>query len=132
MLRVKEPRKPRPAKLSLAEQQSIVAACEGFIETVLKPRFLPAIRPTEYNYPINIHGDWRAGRYRFMQRFRSGMQHNAGFEFDAPFTRIDYKGPDKFDVYWMRHTGQWWQLYWGLTLDEAFRMILEDPNLHPL
>ena len=43
---------------------------------------------------VDIHGAWAAGRYRFMQRYRSGMQHNLGEEFDAPFARIDRMGQD--------------------------------------
>ncbi len=32
------------------------------------------------------------------------MEHNRGDEFDAP---IDRMGPDRFDIYWMQHTGKW-------------------------
>jgi len=77
-----DPRGP-PRAPDEAEKQVIVAACEAFISDVLKPRFLPQIRPTEWNYVIDIHGAWAAGRYRFMQRHRSGMEHNRGDEFDA-------------------------------------------------
>jgi hypothetical protein len=34
----------------------IVTACDTVIRDVLKPRFLPEIRPTERNYVIDIHG----------------------------------------------------------------------------
>jgi hypothetical protein len=125
------PATPRPARPGPTEQQAIIAACETFIATVLKPRFLPEIRPTRFNYPIDIRGEWRAGRYRFIERFRSGMEENAGAEFDAPFTRLDHMGPDRFDIYWMRHTGQWWPLFHGLTLAESLRSIEEDGHLHP-
>ena len=87
----------RPDVPGDAEKQMIVAACEAFIADVLKPRFLRDIRPTEWNYVIDIHGAWSAGRYRFMQRYRSGMAHNRGEEFDVPFARIDRMGPDCFD-----------------------------------
>jgi len=98
----------------------------------LKPRFLPKIRPTEWNYVIDIHGAWAAGRYRFIQRYRSGMQHNRGEEFDAPFARIDRMGRGRFDIYWMRHTGKWWRLYTGVTLAEALRILETDGILHPV
>jgi hypothetical protein len=49
------------------------------------------------------------------------MAHNAGEEFDAAFARIDRTGPDRFDIYWMRHTGKWWRLHVGVTLAEALR-----------
>jgi len=125
-------RAPRPALPDEAQKQAIIAACETFIRDVLKPRFLPGIRPTKWNYVIDIHGAWAAGRYRFMQRFRSGMEHNRGEEFDAPFARIDRMGRDRFDIYWMRHTGKWWRLYAGVTLAEALRILETDGVLHPV
>jgi len=62
---------PRPAVPNGAEKQVIVTACEAFIRDVLKPRFLPQIWPTDWNYVVDIHGAWAAGRYRFIQRYRS-------------------------------------------------------------
>jgi len=124
-------RAPRPVLPDKAERQTIIAACEVFIAEVLKPRFLPAIRPTQFNYCIDIHGAWGAGRYRFMQRYRSGMEHNLGAEFDVPFARIDRMGPDRFDIHWMRHTGQWWKVHVGVSFAEALRILDTDEVLYP-
>jgi hypothetical protein len=126
------PQSPRRAAATEAEKQRIVAACEAFIRDVLKPRFLPQINPTKWNYPIDIHGVWAGGRYRFVQRYRSGQENNRGEEFDAPFARIDRIGKDSFDIYWMRHTGKWWRLYTGVTLAEALRILETDGILHPV
>ena len=122
----------RPAPVDEAEKQAIVAACDAFISDVLKPRFLPEVRPTEWNYAVDIRGALAAGRYRFIQRYRSGGEDNLGEEFDAPFARIDRMGPDRFDIYWMRHTGEWWPLHAGVTLAEALRLLESDGVLHPL
>jgi hypothetical protein len=124
--------KPRPAKPDEAEKQRIVAACDAFIRDVLKPRFLPRIKPTKWNYPVDIHGIWAGGRYRFVQRYRSGMEDNRGEEFDAPFARIDSVGANRFDIYWMRHTGKWRRLYRSVTLAEALQILEDDGHLHPL
>jgi hypothetical protein len=124
-------RSTRPAPTDEAEKQAIIAACETFIRYILKPRFLPEIRPTEWNFVIDIRGAWAGGRYRFMQRYRSGMEHNRGEEFDAPFARIDRVGRNRFDIYWMRHTGKWWRLHSGVTLAEALRILETDGILHP-
>ena len=67
-----------------------------------------------------------------MQRYRSGMEYNRGEEFDAPFARIDRMGPDRFDIYWMRHTGKWWRLHTGVTLVEALQILETDGVLHPV
>jgi hypothetical protein len=123
---------PKPARVTDAEKQRIVTACEAFIRDVLKPRFMPQIIPTEWNYPVDIHGVWAGGRYRFVQRYRSGMEHNCREEFDAPFARIDSMGLNRFDIYWMRHTGKWWRLYTGKTLAEALQILEDDGVLHPL
>src|SRR5271165_7508344 len=124
-------RSARPAAADDLEKQAIIAACETFIRDVLMTRFLPEIRPSEWNYVIGIHGAWRAGRYRFMQRYKSGMEHNRGEEFDAPFARIDRMGRDRFDVYWMRHNDTWWLLHRNVTLLEALALLETDEILHP-
>jgi hypothetical protein len=129
--RVWAPALPKPASLNAAEKQAIIDACETFIATVLKPRFLPSIKPTEFNYMVDIHGDWRAGRYRFMRRYRCGFPENVGMEFDAPFARIDRMGPDQFDIYWMRHTGTWHQVHAGKTFAEALQILEMDKVLFP-
>ncbi|WP_176597227.1 hypothetical protein [Sphingobium sp. 15-1] len=121
----------RPIPPDDVEKRAIMEACESFISDVLKPRFLPAIKPTEWNYVIDIRGAYAAGRYRFMQRYRSGMVHNRGEEFDAPFARIDRMGPDNFDIQWMRHTGQWWRLHSGVTFARALHLLETDGVLHP-
>jgi hypothetical protein len=49
-------RAPRPIIPDKAEKRAIIAACEARIRDVLKPRFLPEIVPTLWNYIVDIHG----------------------------------------------------------------------------
>jgi hypothetical protein len=118
--------------LSQTEKAAITAACQRLIDEVLKPRFLPVIRPTEFNYPVDICGKWHGTRYRFIQRYRSGFPKNLGEEFDAPFTRLDWISPGRFDLQWHRHTGEWFCLDRGLSLTEALNTIIADGLLHLL
>ena len=85
----------------------IGVACERFIAEVLTPRFLPEIRPTEFNYPIAIYGKWHGNKYRFITRYRSDDPRSYAPEFDAPFARLEYVNRDHFDLSWHRHTGEW-------------------------
>ena len=87
-------------RITLTEKQTIIAACERFIIEVLKPRFLPEIRPTEWNYPVDILGRWHGNRYRFIQRYRSDRPDAIQPEFDASFTRLDWITPRLFNVAW--------------------------------
>jgi hypothetical protein len=125
-------RRQVPGSQSEREKKAIIAACDKFIADTLMPRCLSSVRPTQFNHPVDLHGKWQGGRYRFLQRYRSGYPDNRGWEFDAPFARLDYLGEDRFDVMWHRHTGQWWRLYHSVSLAEALRHIVEDGHLHPL
>ncbi len=118
------------------EKAAVAAVCERFIGQTLKVRFLLEIRPTPFNYPVDIFGKWRGSKYSFVTRYRSGFADNAGEEFDSAFTRFDhveeYLGETRFDVMWHRHTGQWWRLHSSVTLEEALRLIETEPLLRPL
>jgi hypothetical protein len=126
----------RVRKLGVEEKARISATCEQFITARLKPRFLPEVRPTQFNYPIDIFGRWRASQYSFITRYRSGHAENAGYEFDSAFTRLDHLEEDlgefRFDVMWHRHTGQWFRLHTCVSLGEALRLVEEDELLWPL
>ena len=117
---------------SEAEKSRITAASQRFIDEILNPLFLPAIDPTPFNYCVDIRGRRQGSRYRFIQRYRSGFPENLGEEFDAPFVRLDWISPDRFDIQWHRHTGAWYRLYRGQTLVEALKTIETDGHLHPL
>lgn len=114
----REGRWGRKRPLTADEKATISTLCERFTTGTLKPRFLPVIRPTEFNYPVGIFGKWRGGQYSFITRYRSGYPENAGEEFDMAFTRLDHVeehlGDLRFHVMWHRHSGRWFPtLFFG-------------------
>ena len=129
-------RRVRGKALTKEEKAAVAAICERFLADTLKPRFLPEIRPTEFNYPVDIFGRWRGSKYSFITRYRSGFSENRGEEFESAFTRLDHVedhlAETRFDVMWHRHTGQWLRLHAAVTLDEALRLIKTDGLLHPV
>src|SRR5580693_6759196 len=121
----------RSSGFSAAEKSAVTAACQHLIDDFLKPRFLPTILPTQFNYPVDILGKWHGSKYRFIQRYRSGFPENLGEEFDAPFARLDWTSPDRFDIQWHRHTGEWFRLHRSLTLAEAIDTLRSEGLFHP-
>jgi hypothetical protein len=119
--------KPPPS-----EKAAITEACERLIAEVLRPRFLPKIRPTaEFNYPVAIDGKWLGNKYRFFTRYRSDNPDSVAAEFDAPFARLDYVRRDRFDLCWHRHTGEWHRVFEFLSLAEALHRIASEPYFQP-
>ncbi len=108
---------------SPGERTAIAAACAAFIADVLKRRFLPAVRPTEFNYPIAIHGEWHGDRYRFLRRYRSDDPRSGEPEFDARFARLDHVSRDLFDLSWHRHTGERVRHFPRVSLAAALHLI---------
>ncbi len=120
-------KKPPPS-----EKAVIIAACETFIAKVLRPRFLPEIKPSlEHNYPIAIFGKWHGNKYRFITRYRSETPNSYAPEFEAPFARIDYVSRDCFDLMWHRHTGEWYCMFERVLLTEALHSIETMPHFRP-
>lgn len=132
----KEVRRVRVRPLGKPEKAAIDATCQAFIADTLKPRFLPAIRPTAFNYPIDLLGRWRGSQYSFITRYRSGHPETLGSEFNSAFTRLDHVEEHltdtRFDVMWHRHTGQWFRLHAAATLTEALRLVEAEELLWPL
>jgi hypothetical protein len=118
-------------KPSPAEKITINAACEAFIADVLRPRFLPEIRATAFNYPVSIYGKWHGNKYRFITRYRSDDPRSYVAEFEAPFARLEYVSRDRFDLSWHRHTGEWFRLFEYQSLAEALRLIESEPFFAP-
>ena len=51
--------------------------------------------------------------------------------FEDKFVRIEYIENNLFNLAYKRHTGQWWELYRELSLEQCLRIIKEDPNFQP-
>jgi len=121
--------------LANEDKAAIATVCERFIAETLKPRFLPEIKPTRFNYPVDLFGQWRGSKYSFVLRYRSGWPDNEGEEFNSAFVRLDHieenLAETRFDVMWHRHTGQWWRVHGSVTVEEALRLIETKPLLHP-
>ena len=120
-------------KPSEVEKRMITAACERFVEGILKPRFLSEIQPTEFNYCVDICGKWHGNKYRFIQRYRNDRPDRYIVpEFTSPFARLEYIGHDRFDLAYFRHTEQWWPVDRGVSLAEALELLEAKGIYHPV
>ena len=51
--------------------------------------------------------------------------------FDDKFARLEYIGKDSYNLSYMRHTGKWQQVGFGLTLDKCLKAVRDDPMFQP-
>lgn len=102
------------------------------IETVLKPKHVqPPAQDERFNYITAITTKWLGSKCYFVSIYRSPGPHAVSPSFETKFARMDYVGDGKFNLAFMRHTGQWVELYEGQSVDECMRAIRDDPWFQP-
>jgi hypothetical protein len=51
--------------------------------------------------------------------------------FESRFARMGYEGDGKFNLAYMRHTGQWNVIHYDLSVDECITAIRDEPHFLP-
>lgn len=125
-------KKPKP-QVSISEKQLIEQQCNDLIVTELKPKFILS-RPEDYewNYLVDIFGKWYRNYFYFCSIYNCPGKNAISPSFESRFVRLEYTGKDCFNVAYMRHTGQWWQIMQDLSLEECLSEIRNNPLLQPI
>ena len=114
-------------------RQDVENRARELIDTVFRPRYVqPPPQEPRFNYVIDIVGSWHRGFYYFTSIYACPDPDALSPTFEAPFARLRHVAGGTFGLAYMRHTDQWWELYHGLTLDEAFAAIREQMHFWPV
>ncbi len=110
----------------------VTSKASKLIETVLKPKHIqPPPENPRFNYIIDLYGKWYRSYLYFCCTYACPSPNALSPTFEVRFTRLEYAGNDRFNLAYMRHTGQWWEVYPHLSLDECLARIREEPLFHP-
>jgi hypothetical protein len=102
------------------------------VDTYLKPTYVqPPPVDARFNYLIDIWTKWYRGYFYFCTTFASPGPYAISPSFEYRFARMEYVGDRRFNLAYMRHTGQWWEIFQELTVDESLTTIKEQPHFHP-
>jgi hypothetical protein len=125
---------PRPAKPQVPEgtKLAVAEAAENLIETFLKPEYVePPPEDERFNYIVDIYTKWYRGYFYFCAKYACPGPNAIAPFFETRFARMEYVGDGRFHLSFMRHTGQWIELYQDLSLDECLEAIRKDPFFRP-
>ena len=126
------PGKKATASLPDLIRSDVDAKATDLIENVLKPKHIePPPKGLQLNYLVDITTKWLGSKCYFISIYRSPGPQALSPTFETKFARMEYVGNAKFNLSFMRHTGQWVELYTELSVDECMKAIKDDPWFQP-
>ena len=104
---------------------------DELIEKHLKPAHVKPPEDPRWNYLTGIHTKWHKSFFYLVGDYASPGPDRIAPTFESPFARLEYTLDGKFNLAYMRHTGQGWQVREGLTLEQAMKAIRDEGLFHP-
>ncbi len=124
---------PRPAsRIPDSVKNEITAKADEIVQTVFKPRCVkPPPKKPRFNYIVDIYTKWHKNCLYFRAKFACPGPNALSPFFEDSFTRLAYMANERFNLAYMRHTGKWCEVFAGLSMEEAFATIRDEPFFHP-
>lgn len=120
------PPKPSKPKVPAALKSEVEKSAQELIEKVLKPEHIkPPRKGFQFNYVVDIFTKWHQSYFYFCAKYCSPGPNAISPDFETKFARMEYVGGRRFNLSFMRHTGEWIELYPNLSLDECLATIQE-------
>jgi hypothetical protein len=124
--------KPVASKLPASIKAEIQQKSDQLVEMTLKPQYLkPPPKNSHFNYIVDIYTKWYRHSIYFCAKYFSPGLNALTPEFETKFARMEYVGENRFNLSFMRHTGQWIEVYPNLLLDKCLDAIKDDPVFFP-
>jgi len=128
---------PKPKKKHAPKAPELIKAqvkskADTLIEKVLKPKYIePPPKDNDLNYLVDIFSKWHGRYFYFCSRYNCPSPRAMSPSFEDKFARLEYVGQDRFNLAYMRHTGQWVEIYPDLSLKECLNEIEEGVHFMP-
>lgn len=124
----RQPKPPVPGNL----KEELSSKAEELVEKHLKPTHLkPPPRNPQWNYLIDIWTKWHQSYFYFCTTYASPYPHALSPTFELRFARMAYVGQDRFNLAYMRHNGQWNEIFFNLPIDACLAAIRDEPHFLP-
>ncbi len=125
-------RKPSRPTVPETLKMEVTRKANELIEAVLKPQHIqPPPENPQFNYIVDIYGKWYHSYFYLCATYACPGPNAITPSFEAKFARLEYAGGSRFDLAFMRYTGQWVTIGYDLSVDECLAAIRDDPLFFP-
>lgn len=126
------PQKPSAPEVPTGVKTEVQQKADQFVETVLKPRHIaPPPKDNNFNYIVDVFTKWYRHYFYFCAKYCSPGPDAFSPFFEMKFARMEYIGENHFNLAYMRHTGEWFDVNLNASLDQCLAAIKDDPFFHP-
>lgn len=105
-------------------QRQVQGRAQDLIDSILKPCHiqLPP-KKAHFNYLVDIYPKLRGPFFYFCSKYCFPGPHELSASFESKFAKLQYVGSGRFNLAYLRHTGEWWEVAQPLSLEECFSWI---------
>ena len=126
---------PKP-KAPDAVKEEVEAKATELVNAFLKPEHIkPPSKNAKWNYIVDLYTKWHRNYFYFCAKYACPGPNALSPFFDTGFARLEYAGSvggkSRFNLSYMRHTGRWWEIRHGLSLDQCLAEIRGGGLFHP-
>jgi len=125
------PAKPKKPQVPATEKELITEQCQQLINSEFKPRYINPNPAKNQRIITDIYGKWYRSFYYLCCIYRFDTATPSNEDIEEKFTRLEHIDENKFNLAYMRHTGQWWEIRTGISLKRALEEIKNNAILHP-
>ncbi len=119
---------PKPLKSKVPEylKTKVTEKAEELLEQWRPKHIKQPMEGYQYNYIVELYTTWIRSCFYFCAKYACpGVTAISPF-FESRFARLEYVSNGRFNLSFMRHTGQWIETERGLTIDQCLKAVRED------
>jgi len=126
------PPKPKKPKVPDSVKAELSRKAQQLLDDHLRPAHMksPPKKP-QFNYITDLFTKWYQSYFYFCATYACPHPDAISPTFETRFARMGYQGQDRFNLAYMRHTGQWWEIYSDRSMDECLEAIRTESHFLP-
>lgn len=122
------PAKDPATRPSAPIREEVDRKAKELIESTLAEKFIrPAPADPRFNYVIGLSTKWRGRFFYLVLTYACPPPDALSPTFDHNLARLEHAADHRFNLAFLRHTGEWCTLLTGATLDECLASVRDDP-----
>ena len=124
------PQKNAKDELPDAVKLDLEAKAAAWVEELKRQFVKPPPTSNTFNYIVDINTKWLRGNLYFYSTYCCPGPDAIAPSFETNFARLKHVGGGRFDMAYMRHTNQWDEVGFDMTVDECMEFI-KNPFFDP-